>query len=105
MTPRSIVALLDKLYDEYGKERILPMFPAGGRSGTISSRYRAPDGEPPFVYAKTGTLRNNNALSGYIYTDSGRRLIFSFVNNNFVASSNAVITEMEKVLNLIKKHY
>lgn len=105
MTPRSIVVLLDKLYDEFGEERILPMFPAGGRSGTLRGRYAPPEGEPPFVYAKTGTLRNNNALSGYIYTDSGKRLIFSFINNNFVVSGNAIIAEMERALNLIKEHY
>lgn len=105
MTPRSIVFLLDKLYDEFGEERIMPMFPAGGSSGTIRGSYAPPAGEPPFVYAKTGTLRNNNALSGYVYTDSGRRLIFSFVNNNFVVSGNAIISEMEKALNLIRENY
>jgi len=105
MTPRSIVVLLNNLYDEFGEDRILPMFPAGGKSGTLRGRYIPPEGEPPFVYAKTGTLRNNNALSGYIYTDSGKRLIFSFINNNFVVSSNAIINEMERALNLIKENY
>jgi D-alanyl-D-alanine carboxypeptidase/D-alanyl-D-alanine-endopeptidase (penicillin-binding protein 4) len=105
VTPRSLVILLDKLYEEYGEERILPMFPAGGKSGTISGRYAPPPGEPPYVYAKTGTLRNNNALSGYIFTDSGRRLIFSFINNNFVTSGNAVLNEVERALNVIKTEY
>jgi serine-type D-Ala-D-Ala carboxypeptidase/endopeptidase (penicillin-binding protein 4) len=105
MTPRSIVMLLDALYDEYGAERILPMFPLGGVRGTISGRYRPPEGEEPFVYGKTGTLQNNNALSGYIDTASGRRLIFSFVNNNFVIHSNTVINEMERALNLVREIY
>lgn len=105
MTPRSIVMLLDKLYDEYGEEKILPMFPAGGKSGTISSLYAPPDGGSPFVYAKTGTLRNNVTLSGYLYTDSGRRLIFSFMNNNYVVSNNQIRSEMQKVLNLIREEY
>jgi serine-type D-Ala-D-Ala carboxypeptidase/endopeptidase (penicillin-binding protein 4) len=105
MTPRSIVVLLDKLYDEYGEEKIMPMFPAGGERGTISGRYAPPEGEPPFVFAKTGTLRNNNALSGYVFTNSGRRLIFSFVNNNFVVSGNAILSEMENALNVIRETY
>jgi serine-type D-Ala-D-Ala carboxypeptidase/endopeptidase (penicillin-binding protein 4) len=105
MTPRSIVLLLDKLYNEYGAERILPMFPLGGERGTISGRYRPPEGEEPFVYGKTGTLRNNNALSGYVYTASGRRLIFSFVNNNFVVHGNTVINEMERALNVVRERY
>jgi D-alanyl-D-alanine carboxypeptidase/D-alanyl-D-alanine-endopeptidase (penicillin-binding protein 4) len=83
ITPMSTVALLEKLYSLLGEEETLALMPIGGVRGTISGRYRAPEGQPPFVYAKTGTLSNNTSLSGYLYTDSGRRLTFSFHNNNF----------------------
>ena len=105
VTPHSMVVLLERLMDEYGEERTLSWFPAGGVSGTISGSYRAPFGEPPYVYAKTGTLRNNTALSGYIYTDSGKRLNFSIINNNYVLGNHALRAEMGRLLELIKQIY
>jgi serine-type D-Ala-D-Ala carboxypeptidase/endopeptidase (penicillin-binding protein 4) len=105
VTPNSLVILLEKLMSEFGEEKTLSFFPAGGVSGTISSFYRAPEGEPPYIYAKTGTLRNNTALSGYIYTDSGRRLNFSIINNNYVIGNNALRSEMGRLLELIKGSY
>lgn len=105
VTPHSLVILLEKLVDEFGEERTLDYFPIGGVRGTISGLYRAPEGEDPYVYAKTGTLSNTTALSGYIYTDSGRRLNFSFLNNNYVISSNQMRLEMQKILEFIKENY
>ncbi|WP_069131134.1 D-alanyl-D-alanine carboxypeptidase [Rhodohalobacter halophilus] len=105
VTPHSLVILLEKLIDEFGEERTLGYFPVGGVSGTISGLYRAPEGEDPYVYAKTGTLSNTTALSGYIYTDSGRRLNFSFLNNNYVISNNRMRLEMQNVLEFIKENY
>jgi len=105
ITPRTVIFLLDKLMDEYGESKVLSWFPAGGESGTLRGYYRAPEGEPPFVYAKTGTLSNNTALSGYIFTDSGRRLGFSIIHNNYVIGNNALRAETGRLLELIKKSY
>lgn len=105
VTPHSLVVLLKKLMDDFGEERTLSWFPVGGVSGTISGWYHAPEGEEPYVYAKTGTLSNTTALSGYVYTDSGRHLNFSFINNNYVISNNSLKVEMQKVLEYIKAHY
>lgn len=105
VTPHSLVVLLEKLITEFGEQRVLGWFPAGGVSGTIRGSYRAPDGEPPYVYAKTGTLRNNTALSGYIFTDSGKRLNFSFINNNYVIGNHQLRSEMQNVLEFIKANY
>ena len=105
ITPYTTVMLLEKLYDMLGREETLSLFPVGGVSGTISGRYRSPEGQPPFVYAKTGTLRNNTSLSGYLFTDSGRRLTFSFHNNNYVLGNNAMRNEMDRVLQFIRENY
>ena len=105
ITPRSTVMLLEKLYQMLGRDEALSLMPAGGVRGTISGRYKAPDGQPPFVYAKTGTLSNNTSLSGYLFTDSGRRLVFSFHNNNFVLSNNVIRNEMNRILQYIRQNY
>ncbi|PWN07745.1 D-alanyl-D-alanine carboxypeptidase [Rhodohalobacter mucosus] len=105
ITPRSVVYLLEKLMDEYGEENVLSWFPAGGVSGTLRGYYRSPEGEPPFVYAKTGTLSNNTALSGYIYTNSGKRLSFSIIHNNYVIGNNTLRRETGRLLGLIRERY
>lgn len=105
ITPRGTVQLLEMIIDKYGEVEALSYFPAGGVSGTIQSMYRAPVGEQPYVYAKTGTLSNNTALSGYVFTDSGRRLSFSFINNNYVISNFEIRSEMQKALEMIKEYY
>jgi len=105
ITPMSTIMLLEKLYNMLGQEETLALMPIGGVRGTISGRYRAPEGQEPFVYAKTGTLSNNTSLSGYLFTDSGRRLTFSFHNNNFVVSNGVIRDEMNRVLQYIRQNY
>lgn len=101
-TPNTMVYLLDKIYQETNWEDLKQIFPAGGMSGTLRKWY---GGKTPYVFAKTGTLSNNHCLSGYIVTNSGRILIFSFMNNNYMHSVNDVRAEMQKVLELIRDHY
>lgn len=105
-TPRSMIWLLQQIDAEFeSDENLFELLAIGGETGTIRNWYAARDGGPAYVYAKTGTLSNNHCLSGYIITDSGRKLYFSFMNNHYVTSSSVVKEEMEKVLWYIHKNY
>ncbi len=97
-TPRSIVELLDKIRNEVPEEEIFDYFPAGGNKGTIRSWYKADEGQPPYIYAKTGTLSNSICLSGYLLTKSGKTLYFSFLHNNYPIPSDDLKREMDKIL-------
>lgn len=101
-TPRSIVWVLGQLRDMTTMEYLMEIFPAGGKSGTIEEWYGA---EQPYVFAKTGTLRNQHCLSGFIRTESGRWLIFSFMHNHFTRRSSDVKREMERVLLEVRRRY
>ena len=101
-TPRSVVRLLEKISAEVPQERLFPLLPAGGESGTIRNWYKA---EEPYIFAKTGTLENNHSLSGFLKTKSGKTLIFSFMNSNYTGSSSEVKKEMEKILELLRDNF
>jgi len=102
-TPRSVVRILEKLFDEWPEERLFSIFPAGGQSGSIRNWYG--NGGQPYVFAKTGTLSNRHCLSGYLKTNSGKVLIFSFMHNNFIKSSAEYKKEMQSLLKWIKQNY
>jgi D-alanyl-D-alanine carboxypeptidase/D-alanyl-D-alanine-endopeptidase (penicillin-binding protein 4) len=50
----------------------------GGVDGSLSERFKLPllDGK---VFAKTGTLGEANALSGYLVAASGQTIVFSIL--------------------------
>ena len=105
-TPRSIIWLLMQIDSSFEDDQdLFNLLPAGGESGTIKNWYASPDSTTPYVYAKTGTLSNNHCLSGYLITQSGKKLYFSFMNNHYITSSTIVKNEMEKVLQLIRATY
>lgn len=104
-TPRSIVALLCKISDEMKNDTLLhSLMPIGGVAGTIRSAYKTDKGQP-FVWAKTGSLSNNHNQSGYLVTRKGKRLAFSFMNNNFTRPTKEIRDEMVRIVTYIHDNY
>lgn len=101
-TPRSVVKLWEKIYAIVPPERLFSLLATGGKNGTVKNWYKA---DKPYIFGKTGSLSNNHNLSGYLVTKSGKTLIFSFMNNNFVTSTNIVRTNMQEILAMIYEHY
>ena len=86
--------------NEFPMERIKSIFAKGGK-GTLSAYYKNIPGE---LYAKTGTLGNQIALSGYIFTNRGNKLLFSVLVANHVSPStypvrHAVETYLTSIMN------
>lgn len=100
-TPQDLVAILGKMKNEFGMDRIRVVFPTGGQ-GTLGGYYRSDSG---YIYAKTGTLSGVVALSGFLYTRKGRLLIFSTLVNNHQASATTVRRAVEKFLQGLRKKY
>ena len=92
LTPRTLVSVLQKIDQEIPFETIQALFPKSGISGTLKS-YKGLEN----VYAKTGTLRHNYALSGYLLSSKGKRFTFSIMINHFTESKNEIqkgVTEL-----------
>lgn len=100
-TPQNMVKLLEKIKNEVAYSKLFQLLPAGGKSGTMKNQF---EGEPPYIFAKTGSLSNNYSLSGYLLTKKGKILIFSFMNSNFVVSSGILKREMERILQMIRNN-
>ena len=47
---------------------------------------------------RTGTINNVRALSGYVETESGEKLAFSMIANNFTAANAEVDAVMDRAL-------
>ena len=102
-TPESMVHVLHRMYNEIPRERLFLFFPTGGISGTIEDWY--PERPDPYIYAKTGSLGNNHCLSGYLLTNSGKTLVFSFMNNHFMESSSEIKKRMQSIFENIRDNY
>jgi D-alanyl-D-alanine carboxypeptidase/D-alanyl-D-alanine-endopeptidase (penicillin-binding protein 4) len=96
-TPRSLVAVLKEIYKTSSWDQILTRFPEGGESGTLKAY------DVNQVYGKTGTLRHNHNLSGYLVTKRGETLIFSVMVNHFTSPISEVRTGIGKLLNWLQR--
>ncbi|HTB52725.1 MAG TPA: D-alanyl-D-alanine carboxypeptidase [Ferruginibacter sp.] len=93
-TPQDFVYILNKMKNEFGLKRMEMILPTGGQ-GTLKNYYLKDSG---FIYAKTGSLSNNNSLSGFLITKKNRLLIFSILANNFQGSSTPVRKAVEQFI-------
>jgi D-alanyl-D-alanine carboxypeptidase/D-alanyl-D-alanine-endopeptidase (penicillin-binding protein 4) len=75
-------------------------FPVAGVDGSLAGRFR----NSPLkgkLWAKTGTLNETYALSGYLQTVSGKTLAFSILVNGRRPGSQAEVPAMEKICEAI----
>lgn len=98
-TTRDIVFMLNKMKTEFSWERITNIFPTANQ-GTLYGFYKKYVNK---IFAKTGTLSNNTALSGFIVTNTGKQLLFSILLNNYLTSNQMARQAIENfVSNLIE---
>lgn len=97
VTPGAIAKLLHYASTQPWFPAWKASLPVGGEDGTLASRFaKAPlKGR---VFAKTGTLGEARALSGYLVGASGRTVIFSIMVDNHAPHSHADEAAMDKIV-------
>ena len=86
-TPENYVAILQQMHAKFGEDRVRTIFEKGGE-GTLSAYYK---NFPGTLYAKTGTLGGQIALSGFIYTQKNQKLFFSVLVANHMSKTTAAV--------------
>jgi D-alanyl-D-alanine carboxypeptidase/D-alanyl-D-alanine-endopeptidase (penicillin-binding protein 4) len=89
VTPHGMVDLMVAMDRHPHRAAYLESLPIAGVDGTLASRMRGTAAEGR-VRAKTGTLAQTNALTGYATTRGGDRLAFSIVLNHHTAATSGV---------------
>lgn len=83
----SILAHVDG--DPRLREPFRSALPAAGRDGTLENRMKDTPAQEN-ARAKTGSLTNAYALSGYVTSADGEPLVFSILANNFGLPAEAI---------------
>jgi len=104
VTPRATAKLLQFAARDPKTGAAQPWFadwkaslPVGGEDGTLASRFaKAPLKDN--VFAKTGTLGEARALSGYLQCASGRTVVFSIMVGDHPPGSDADRDVMDKIV-------
>ena len=108
VTPRAIAKLLSYAANDPKTGEPQPWFtvwkaslPIGGEDGSLASRFH----NPPLkdhVFAKTGTLGEARALSGYLDGASGHTVIFSIMVGNHLPSTTDDRDAMDRIVAAIQ---
>jgi D-alanyl-D-alanine carboxypeptidase/D-alanyl-D-alanine-endopeptidase (penicillin-binding protein 4) len=100
IAPRAYTTLLTYAARQPWGEAWKATFPIAGVDGTLSGRFK---GSPLVnrLFAKTGTLNEVNALSGYLTAASGKTLAFSILVNGHLPGSEVEIHAMDRICEAI----
>jgi D-alanyl-D-alanine carboxypeptidase/D-alanyl-D-alanine-endopeptidase (penicillin-binding protein 4) len=83
LTANVLVAVLTRMYtDERHRAAFAASLPIAGVDGTMAGRMKDTRAQGN-ARAKTGSIANARALSGYVTSADGEHLVFSMIVNNF----------------------
>ena len=102
VAPRAIVKFLAYVAAQPWFATYKAALPVAGVDGSLGGRFAAADSLlKGKVYAKTGTLSETRALSGYVTTASGQTLVFSILVDDHLPGTPADRTTLDRIVELI----
>lgn len=100
IAPRAYTTLLVYAARQPWGEAWKATLPIAGVDGTLAGRFRTSPLKGK-LYAKTGTMSEDNALSGYLTAASGRTLAFSILVNGHLPGSEAELRAIDRICEAI----
>jgi len=98
VTPDALVAILAHVYrDDRLRGPFEASLPIAGRDGTLSNRMKGTPAEGN-ARAKTGSMTNVRALSGYVTAADGEPLVFSILANNFGTAPDMILQAADAIV-------
>lgn len=94
ISPSVLVSILEMSKDN---ENFVKTFPQAG-DGTLKNRFKNKS-----IFAKTGTIDNVSALSGYIFLENGRKIAFSLIINNCISDKSLKKFEEDFLYDILTK--
>jgi D-alanyl-D-alanine carboxypeptidase/D-alanyl-D-alanine-endopeptidase (penicillin-binding protein 4) len=100
VTPRAVARLLEYAARQPWFAAYKASLPVGGVDGSLEGRF-ATGLLKGHVFAKTGTLGEARALSGYLECASGRTVVFSVMVNDHAPGTSADRGVMDKIVEAV----
>lgn len=102
ITPNAMIYVLDQIYKSDTEEKWKIRFPQAGHTGTLKKMY---DKTSQPIYAKSGSMHGVYNISGFLYTKTGKMLLFSILNNHFTTSVKDARKASKGLLDFIMDNY
>jgi len=99
LTHKILIKVLKNIYKSFGRTRVKNYFPQGNSEGTLL--LYAPSVNMSFVYAKTGSMKNNSLLAGYLLSPSKKSYCFVVSVNNYKGGKRAIQKSIANLLLVI----
>ena len=100
ITPRAYTRLLSYASQQAWGEAWRKTFPVAAVDGSLYGRFRNSSLKGK-LWAKTGTLNETNALSGYLQAASGKTIAFSILVNGHRPGSQSEVPAIERICEAI----
>ena len=102
VTPRALAKFLAYVAAQTWFATYKAALPVAGVDGSLGGRFAAADSAlKGKIFAKTGTLSETRALSGYVTAASGQTLVFSILVDDHLPGTPADHTTMDRIVELI----
>jgi D-alanyl-D-alanine carboxypeptidase/D-alanyl-D-alanine-endopeptidase (penicillin-binding protein 4) len=100
IAPRALTALLTYAAGQPWGAAWKATFPVAGVDGTLRRRFVESQLKGK-LFAKTGSLSEVNALSGYLTSGSGKTVAFSILANGHLPESDAEVKAIDRICEAI----
>jgi D-alanyl-D-alanine carboxypeptidase/D-alanyl-D-alanine-endopeptidase (penicillin-binding protein 4) len=102
VSPQATAKLLRYAASQPWGDEYIRSLPLAGVDGTLEARFAK---LPPaaILRAKTGSLLHVNALSGYLTTARGERLVFSIMCNNHTLAGKQAVAVLDEIVREVER--